>query len=185
MVSHPSGWSPVPETDWREFMGEGSGNKFKKTRQFARDIDIIVPLPPFQTTDLLSKYLGTRSFHWPLGKFGLVQSQKYGERLGKAFQRQRPEARKRHLQNWLISGMCFIWEILLQLPQPKVELPKCKSRKCPINYIDCMWTHVVYQITCELCEACYIESTVRTLHLATERIAFAKNQMKASAMGVH
>ena len=45
---------------------------------------------------------------------------------------------------------------LLQLAQPKVEPPKCKSKKCPINYIDCMRTRVVYEITCELCKATYI-----------------------------
>ena len=75
---------------------------------------------------------------------------------------------------------------LLQLAQPKVEPLKCKSKKCPINYIDCMRTHVVYEITCELCKATYIWSTVRALHeRAKEHLALAKNKTKASAMGVY
>ena len=74
----------------------------------------------------------------------------------------------------------------LQLAQPKVEPPKCKSKKCPIKYIDCMRTYVVYEITCELCKATYIGSTVRALHeRAKEHLASAKNKTKASAMGVH
>ena len=41
--------------------------------------------------DLLSKYLGTRSFDWPRGKFCLARSPKYGERSGRLelFERQR------------------------------------------------------------------------------------------------
>ena len=52
--------------------------------------------------------------------------------------------------------------------------------------IACTRTHVVYEITCELCGECYVGSTVRALHdRAREHIASAKNQTKASAMGVH
>ena len=75
---------------------------------------------------------------------------------------------------------------LLQLAQPKMEPTKCKSKTCPIKYTDCTRTHVVYEITCELCGECYVGSTVRALHdRAREHIASAKNQTNASAMGVH
>ena len=40
---------------------------------------------------------------------------------------------------------------LLQLAQPKMEPTKCNSKTCPIKYTDCTRTHVVYEITCELC----------------------------------
>ena len=72
---------------------------------------------------------------------------------------------------------------LLQLAQPKMKPTKCNSKTCPIKYIDCTRTHVVYEITCELCRECYVGSTVRALHdRAREHIASTKNQTKASAM---
>ena len=49
-----------------------------------------------------------------------------------------------------------------------------------------MRIHVVYEITCELCKATYIGSTVRVLYeRAKEHLASAKNKTKASAMGKH
>ena len=64
--------------------------------------------------------------------------------------------------------------------------PKMQVKKCPINYIDFMRTRVVSEITCEICKAAYIESTVRALHeRAKEHLASAKKKTKTSAMGVH
>ena len=75
---------------------------------------------------------------------------------------------------------------LLQMAQPKPKPPVCKLRDCPIKQIRCTTSYVIYEVTCEICKATYIGSTIRPLHdRAKEHVAAARKHSRASAVGEH
>ena len=51
----------------------------------------------------------------------------------------------------------------------------CKLRDCPIKQIRCTTSYVIYEVTCKICKATYIGSTIRPLHdRAKEHVAAAR-----------
>ena len=70
-------------------------------------------------------------------------------------------------------------QTLLQLAQPRVQPPTCNLRNCPIPYLKCMTSYIVYEVTCCVCKESYIGSTSRPLHTrAKEHIAAAKKEKR-------
>ena len=75
---------------------------------------------------------------------------------------------------------------LLPLAQPRAPPTICKLLNCPVKQPRYSTPFVVYEVTCEICQATYIGSTIRPLHdRAKEHVAAAKKRSRTSAVGEH